>query len=423
MKQPRESGFVLIIVLWVVIVLSTVTMAYLRTVSLEMQMVAFQRDVLVADSLAKSGLQQAFILLREDRIKDANESFDIRNMNFRENDAYEYDGGNEEWANNPFLYEDVPFYEKNEDIGYYYVRVEDESSRFPLNSGATTYPMIQKLLELSGVEEEQAMQLAAAIIDFRDGDTIPTEGGGSTFGRDGADELSFYNPQRGSRDTSMPRFPMKNEGFSTIDELLLVPGMTPAIVYGTVSPDERRDRGRFGSNRMRRGEYLGLANLVSVYSTTININTVKQEVLEATMFMHIGEDAESVAAEWVDYRNGRDGQPYTDDDNVMMTPDNSDLDDVHYTNVNGFTEQLYTALFGGGFYRVNSNHFRVTCLADYKGIEKGYRAIVERNYIPWTNIPQFGQDTLNPEDLEQVILRVRLFEPVFDAQKEINRIL
>ncbi len=420
-QRSHESGIVLIITLWVIVVLSTVSLSYVRQVSLEIKMVGFQRDVTIVDSIADAGLRQALILLREDRIKDSGELFEETIVEFEDDDVYNYDGGNEAWAEYPRLLEGVPFYESGEHVGFYYVDIEDEAAKFPLNNNGTTLEMVAHLIEITGVQEKDARMLAGAIIDWRDPDDVPTDAGGNTFGRDGADEMSFYNSGYGNRDQGMPQFVIKNAPFDSVDELLLIPGMTPEIVYGTVDPEENEGRGRMRRRHRRRGEYLGLRHYVTVYSGSVNINTVKQEVLESLLYEAMGDQAESVASDWVEFRDGRDGETYTDDDQVIKTPNNEDMDDVHFTNVSSFTPQVWQQL--NPFASLSSNNFVVTCLAEYEGIQKGYRAVVLREFIPWNQMPQFGFDTDKLEDLEQVILQVRVIEPLFDAKKRIDRVL
>ncbi|MGI6456170.1 MAG: general secretion pathway protein GspK [bacterium] len=423
MKRNRktQSGFVLIITLWVIVVLSTSAMALLRQVQLEGKMVGFQRDTVIVDSIAKAGVRKALILLREDMIKDAGEEFqDTRLFEFGEEDNYRYDGGNELWADNPEEYIDVPFYEQNDKVGYYYVSVEDECSKFPINNPETNVDQIAHLLELTGVDEEEARTLAGAIIDWRDPDDSVTDVGGRTFGRDGSDEFTFYNSGRETRKGSVPPVVIKNAPIDSIDELLLIPGMTPAIVFGTVEPEEGGRQQRFQNRRLRKGEYLGLRHYVSVYNQKVNFNTVKREVLESLMFTLQGDQAEKLAQDWVDYRNGRDGIPGTGDDNVLKTPDNSDLDDMHYTEVNGLTDQIMQSVWQ--FATIDTMTFVVESLAEYQGIKKGYRVVVQRNYIPWDQVPRYGFDTDKLEDLEQVRLQIRLFEPLFDAKDRIRQV-
>lgn len=430
MKHEKETGIVLIITLWVIVVLASVSTAFIRQAQLEAKMVAFQRDSTITDSIAKAGLRQALILLREDKIKDSGEDITERITRFMDNDNFMYDGGTEAWANNDELYADVPFYEVGDKAGYYYVEVEDEASKFPLNNANTTVEMIAHLLELSGVSERDSMKLAGAIADWRDIDENPSSlgqsemGGGTGFGEGGGDEYSVYNSgnRRGNRrgGQDVPEIAIKNAPFDSVDELLMVPGMTPAIVYGTVDPDENQS-GRSRKKRLGKGQYLGLVNLMTVYSGKINMNTVKAEVLESILFPLIGTDAEDVAQKWAEYRDGRDRETYTDDDQVLKTDNNSDMDDVDWHEVEGFTDKVWLALqpFAG----IVSDVFAVTCMADYEGIQKGYRAIVERQFTSWDRMPQFGIDTTKVEDLEQVKLQVRLFEPIYDVEEKIEEMI
>ena len=424
--RKSESGIVLIITLWIIVVLSTLALAYVRQVNLEIKMIGFQRDTAIVDSLANAGLQQALILLREDKIKDMGENVKETFMRFDENDTYQYDGGNEAWAHgqigNRNLYVDVPFYEQDRRVGYYYVQVEDETSKFPINNPATNLDMIAHLLETTGVDQDDARSLAGAIMDWRDPDEAVTDTGGRTQSGDLTDEYTFYNGQsgfgRGSRRQGLPKTFIKNGPLDSIDELLLIPGMRPEIVYGTVDPDAQQQRGR-RRGRGGRNEYLGLKNFVSVFTQTINLNTVKPEVLEAILYPTQGDQAQTIAENWVQYRDGQDGETYTEDDQALRTADHSDMGDTSFTQVRSFPPDLFQKY--RNFFTIYSDLFVVTSLAEYEGIEKGYRAVVQRSFSRWDQLPMFGYDTNKLEDLEQVHIMVRLFEPLYDARQRIER--
>ncbi len=419
--KPNESGVVLVVTLWVIVVLTTVSLAYISQVRMEIKMVGFQRDTAIVDQIAQAGLRQALILLREDRIKDSGEVWDRTIVSFGDDDVWQYDGGNEEWADNPERYIDVPFYERNDKVGYYYVEVEDESAKFPINNMSTTPEMISHLLELSGVDEDDAKGLTAAIIDWRDKDDQPTDLGSRMFGGDPSTEMSFYNSGRAAKKQGLPYFPIKNSELESIDELLLIPGMTADIVYGTLDPEEQ-DRRRRSRRRYRKGEYLGLKNLITVYSYQINLNTVKAEVMESILYPMLGSEAEDLARDWVDFRDGRDRETYTNDDQTLRTIDNFDDDDIHFTDVDNFTPEVMQTIYPK-FAKIDSEDFVVTCLADYEGIEKGFRVVVRRIFIPWDGLPQFGIETRRLEDLDQSRWQIRLFEPLFDAKKRIERMI
>ena len=84
----------------------------------------------------------------------------------------------------------------------------DESAKVDLNRAG-----VERLRRLPGMTDE----LAAAIVDWRDADDEPTEGGGA--------EADAY----ADRD---PPYAPRNAPFKTIEELLLVEGVTPALLYG-----------------------------------------------------------------------------------------------------------------------------------------------------------------------------------------------
>ena len=97
--------------------------------------------------------------------------------------------------------------------GWYKLEVIDTTSRVNINTAT-----IQSLAKLPGLLNTN---IPACIIDWRDEDDTPTAGQNGT----GA-ESDFYQSQN-------PPYSVKNQPFDTIDELLLVSGINPAILYGS----------------------------------------------------------------------------------------------------------------------------------------------------------------------------------------------
>lgn len=424
--RTNEKGIILIIVLWAIVVLSTISISYVRIVNLEMQMVKFQRDNTIADTVAIAGLREAMILLREDKYKDMGDDIKSTIINLRDQDNFAYDGGSEEWADSK-LYVDIPFFKKNTEenqIAYYYVDVEDESAKFPINSAQIDPQRYTKimghLLELTGVDDKEAETLAGAIQDWIDKDDTPTVTGKVGMGRDGSSEYAFFNPKFRPKDMRIPEVVVKNKPLDSIDELLLIPGMTPAIVYGTVQPEEKKSRGRFRSRRLRKGEYLGLKDYISVYANRINLNTVKEEVLESILFPSQGKEAESIAKDYAEFRDGRDRETYTRDDQVSKTMDGTDMEGVNFTDSSGFTKAVLTSI--QDLVSIQSDTYCISSLSEYQGIEKGFQAIVARVYKRYEDLPVFGIDTINPEDLQQVYVYIRKIEPIYDAKNQIRKL-
>jgi type II secretory pathway component PulK len=97
--------------------------------------------------------------------------------------------------------------------GWYKIDIIDTASRANVN--------LEKgpdLARLPGLSSDPA--IAAAIMDWRDADDVPTEISGSV----GA-ESEYYS-------ALTPPYTPKNAPFDTVDELLLVRGITPTLLYG-----------------------------------------------------------------------------------------------------------------------------------------------------------------------------------------------
>lgn len=111
---------------------------------------------------------------------------------------------------------------------WYKVDIIDTASRLNINTadGAT----LAKLPTL-----QNNLDLAAAIIDWRDTDDNPgTVRSGGSVGQ-GA-ESDYYQSLR-------PPYNAKNAPFDTVDELLLVRGMTPQMLYGGATTDTTNQNG------------------------------------------------------------------------------------------------------------------------------------------------------------------------------------
>lgn len=130
------------------------------------------------------------------------------------------------------------------------VRVEiiPESSKLNVNT-ATPQELLRLLIAL-GVTEDQALEISAAIVDWRTAVTIDRP---SPFD-------PFYLAQS-------PSFPARHSSFQESEELLLVKGITPDIYYGT-SLDNRR---------------AGLRDCLSTFSGGgyLDINTARAETMIA----------------------------------------------------------------------------------------------------------------------------------------------
>ncbi|GAI08678.1 unnamed protein product, partial [marine sediment metagenome] len=148
----------------------------------------------------------------------------------------------------------------------------DESSRISINKAPLK--VLESMLENIGeVEQDEAANIANAIIDWRDIDIIVSPGGA---------ENAYYGS------LELP-YPCKSGDFQILEELLLVKGMTPEI-------------------------FSKIAGLITLYGEgRVNINTAGWRVLHA-----LGLSSE-LAQRVVQFRRGKDGMDGTEDDTIFKT--------------------------------------------------------------------------------------------------------
>ena len=133
--------------------------------------------------------------------------------------------------------------------GTYSVRITEESGKIDINKMTDASAIIFKgLLKNLGVSEEDADTIADSILDWRDSDDLTRLHGA---------ESDYYQ--------SLPNpYKAKNADFETLEELLMVKGMTPEILYG--------------SNNKK-----GIIDFITIWSGTenINVSSAPKEVLAA----------------------------------------------------------------------------------------------------------------------------------------------
>jgi general secretion pathway protein K len=126
------------------------------------------------------------------------------------------------------------------------VRIIDESGKIDINKAPDI--VLKQLIINMGVKEEEAEAIVDAIQDWRDPDDLVRAHGA---------ESDYYG--------SLPTpYKAKNADFESIEELLLVKGVTPGLFYG-------------------RDDKPGLADFVTVYSESgkIRVSSAPREVLMA----------------------------------------------------------------------------------------------------------------------------------------------
>jgi general secretion pathway protein K len=145
----------------------------------------------------------------------------------------------------------------------------------------------EELLDQCGVPEELWPELIDCFMDWVDGDELHR--------MNGAEEDDPFYKER--------EYEPKNAPLDTVDELLLIKGFTPEIVYGGPSSDPR-------------GEPLrGMAHLLTTFGDgKVNVNTASREVLMTLTAGNGRMMDEWVVEDILANRLGEDGLPNTEDD-------------------------------------------------------------------------------------------------------------
>lgn len=249
----RRRGSILIVSLWVLAILFLLAVGLAYRVGLELRMTRYGQERLKTFYIAKAGLEQAMTLLKEEDSKEA--------------DAFK-----EPWSEDESL-----FKESGIGDGFFSVRysfqelggevirygMQDEESRISLN--AADREILQRV---PGVDEVVALSIRA----WR-GDPELTP-----------DQLALEDDYYASLENPYPR---KGKPFESLEELLLVKGMTASL---------------FGE----------MKNSFTVYgSGKVNLNTASAEILK-----RLGLE-EATALRIVEARKGEDGLLGTEDDVVF----------------------------------------------------------------------------------------------------------
>lgn len=181
-RCPRtDSGAALLLVIWLIALLTAVVGAFAMAARVEYLQGRTLSDGVVADEAARAGLEYAMT-----RVVDLDQTR-----------QWLPDGRDYDWR-----YGDAQVT----------VKITDESGKIDLN--AADLDLLAGLIQAEGVERTPARRLAAAILDWRDPDSLTQAEGGA--------EDSDYSS------AGLP-YGAKDAPFETVAEAQLVLGMTPEL--------------------------------------------------------------------------------------------------------------------------------------------------------------------------------------------------
>lgn len=206
-------------VLWVLVILMVVVLSFTFMSRTELRSTLAFREGLQKASIAESGIERGIMEIFYRR----------QNLNKEPNDTWKTD---------------MTTYTGELGDGRYEVAVMDESGKVDINAAPDI--ILRNLLNNIGIQGEEADTIVDSVMDWKDADDLHR-----LYGV----ESSYYQ--------SLPvPYKAKNADFETLEELLLVKGVTPEILFGN-------------------GERKALVDFITIHSrnAAINLNAASREVL------------------------------------------------------------------------------------------------------------------------------------------------
>ncbi len=221
--RRSETGVILIALLWILVAISAIALSFSRDSHVEVAAARNSRDLTLAYYAARAGIMSAIYQLWDKRLNPPVRGIELPS------------------EPNPI---DLGQISGKLGDGLYEVEIQDESGKINVNSAPEE--QIRQLMEVLGIEKTEADTITDSILDWRDPDNLHRI--------NGAEDDYYQSLERPYR--------AKNGRLDTVEELLLVRGVTPEYFYGY--PETAPD----GTPQYR----YGLSRYLTVYSPSININ-------------------------------------------------------------------------------------------------------------------------------------------------------
>jgi type II secretory pathway component PulK len=245
--MPRRNGFVLVSVLWILAILTVISLGFAHRAMLERRMAWYALDREQAQQMARAAAERGLFELESKFLLDDY------------NDQAGYTGLDQRWARPIDLLKESQYFQadrKDMEGDVCQVRIEDAERYISINH-------VQR--EVLESVEGMSRQTVSRILDTREQST---------------------------------------------------PGLQPALFH---SVEEVREMQRFSDEIWSgRPGKPGLVDLLTVWGDPaygrINLNTASEAVL-----LSLPDIEDEVVAAIMEYRNGPDGKPYTQDDRSFLT--------------------------------------------------------------------------------------------------------
>lgn len=223
--MESQKGLALFVVMWVLAILMVIVLSFSFLTRTETFATRGFKETTGKKFLAGAGIERGIIEIMYRRVN-------VNNPLLQE--------GSEVWK------ADGTLYKEQMGNGSYTVSIVGEAGKIDINKGSGV--LLKNLLMNSGMKEDEADGIADSIMDWRDPSGLTRLHGAGN---------DYYQ--------SLPvPYKVKGSDFDTLEELLLVKGVTPALLYGD-------------------GEHKGIIDFLTVKSgtTQINLNYAPKEVLMA----------------------------------------------------------------------------------------------------------------------------------------------
>lgn len=295
-RLKNNSAIILLSVLWTMVILTILAISLGRKSSIEVALAKHAMGSFRAKYLAWAGLVYTVNLIRMDSEDNKSNQSDTQ---YQCGVPFNIGRTPQE------LFQKMPLESGYFSVEYSFIDNKDstaqtifgpqaEEGRINLNGlNPQSYAILKSLITLLGYDLETAEMIAASAIDWQDEDS------NASFEEAGAEDKYYMGLQK--------PYHCKNAFFDSLEELLLVRGMTPEI-YSRIKP--------FITVFPKGEDYL------------INFDTAPSLVLQALAYSLIGtttntasEDADALIEKIVAYRKGSDGAFATYDDQVIELVD------------------------------------------------------------------------------------------------------
>jgi general secretion pathway protein K len=245
-SELRNSrGIVLIMVLWVIVILSVMALEFSFAMRTEVHIAKNFKEETQLYAIAEGGVQRAIVELIY--------KSDPRTHQMRDNKLGEIPPEKREWMTDGRVYP-VPF-----DQGTCEVKVTNEAGKVNIN--AVSDASLRRIIGQMGLEPEARDIVVDSILDWIDPDDLSRINGA---------ENDYYRSLKEPYDC-------KNGNLDSIEELLLVRGVTPTLFYGRQETKKGEEVGN------TKG--IGLKDIFSIYALgeQVDINSASLPILKVVL--------------------------------------------------------------------------------------------------------------------------------------------